>query len=215
VIETIVKLGGSLEATGHAPALVTALERLAGEGHSLMLVPGGGRFADEVRAATDASDAPDHAHWAAIQAMDAMAGTLMQCAGSAVLVIGAAAAQAALSARRLPILAPADWLRAADPLPHSWDVTSDSIAAWVAGQVGARRLILLKSVELEGRSGAPGAPGLPVGAAELEALARAGIVDPHLPRALEPGTECWLLNGREPALLRALPAPVQPARPAR
>ena len=44
----------------------------------------------------------------------------------------------------LPVLAPYRWLRDADPLPHSWDVTSDSIAAWVAGAVGARRLVLVK-----------------------------------------------------------------------
>ena len=42
------------------------------------------------------------------------------------------------------MLAPYRWLREADPLPHSWDVTSDSIAAWVASQVGARGLILIK-----------------------------------------------------------------------
>jgi hypothetical protein len=42
------------------------------------------------------------------------------------------------------VLAPYRWLRDADPLPHSWDVTSDSIAAWVAGALGARRLVLVK-----------------------------------------------------------------------
>jgi type VI secretion system protein ImpG len=46
----------------------------------------------------------------------------------------------------LPIVAPYHWLRAVDPLPHSWDVTSDSIAAWVAGAVGAQRLLLVKPV---------------------------------------------------------------------
>jgi len=35
-------------------------------------------------------------------------------------------------------------MRDVDPLPHSWDVTSDSISAWVAGQVGAARLVLVK-----------------------------------------------------------------------
>jgi hypothetical protein len=35
-------------------------------------------------------------------------------------------------------------MREADPLPHSWEVTSDSIAAWIAGAVGARRLVLIK-----------------------------------------------------------------------
>src|SRR5206468_5125998 len=51
---------------------------------------------------------------------------------------------AVLEANRVPVLAPYRWLRAADPLPHSWDVTSDSIAAWISGAVGARRLVLVK-----------------------------------------------------------------------
>ena len=33
-----------------------------------------------------------------------------------------------------------------DALPHSWDVTSDSIAAWVTLQCEAQELVLLKSV---------------------------------------------------------------------
>ena len=65
--------------------------------------------------------------------------------------------------RRLPVLAPSRWLRDADPLPHSWDVTSDSIAAWVAGEVGARRLVLVK----------------PPGAGDQ-------AVDPYFHRALPP-----------------------------
>ena len=50
----------------------------------------------------------------------------------------------------VPVLAPYRWLREADPLPHSWTVTSDSIAAWVAGQVGARRLVLVKPPHARG-----------------------------------------------------------------
>ena len=34
-----------------------------------------------------------------------------------------------------------------DALPASWDVTSDSIAAWVARQIGAGRLVLVKEVD--------------------------------------------------------------------
>ena len=41
-------------------------------------------------------------------------------------------------------LVPSRWLSSVDPLPHTWDVTSDSIAAWVAGAVGATRLVLVK-----------------------------------------------------------------------
>jgi aspartokinase-like uncharacterized kinase len=35
-------------------------------------------------------------------------------------------------------------MRSADVLPHSWEVTSDSIAAFVAGALDAARLILIK-----------------------------------------------------------------------
>jgi aspartokinase-like uncharacterized kinase len=42
------------------------------------------------------------------------------------------------------VLAPSRWLRAADVLPRSWEVTSDSIAAFVAGAVDATRLVLIK-----------------------------------------------------------------------
>jgi aspartokinase-like uncharacterized kinase len=44
----------------------------------------------------------------------------------------------------VPILAPYRWLRRADPVSHSWDATSDSIAAWVAIALGATHLVLLK-----------------------------------------------------------------------
>ena len=56
------------------------------------------------------------------------------------------------SAGRVPVLAPSRWLREADPLPHSWDVTSDSIAAWVAGQAGASTLVLVKAAGRHRRS---------------------------------------------------------------
>jgi aspartokinase-like uncharacterized kinase len=51
------------------------------------------------------------------------------------------------------VLAPYAWLRREDPVPHSWDVTSDSIAAWVAGAIGAERLVLVKPPGATARSG--------------------------------------------------------------
>jgi len=50
----------------------------------------------------------------------------------------------------VPVLALTRWLRARDPLPHSWNVTSDSIAAWVAGQLNAARLVVIKSAGATG-----------------------------------------------------------------
>jgi aspartokinase-like uncharacterized kinase len=136
VIDTVVKVGGAVLA---ADALA-ALARIPADGRTL-LVPGGGPFADTVRrvdARLDIGD--DAAHWAAILAMDQYAHVL------AMRVPGATLVTAPGSGVALPILAPYGWLRAIDPLPHSWDVTSDSIAAWVAGAVGATRLLLVKPV---------------------------------------------------------------------
>ena len=43
------------------------------------------------------------------------------------------------------VLLPAALLVERDPLPASWAVTSDSIAAWVAGAAGAGRLVLAQA----------------------------------------------------------------------
>ena len=60
------------------------------------------------------------------------------------------------------VLAPYRWMRAADVLPHTWDATSDSVAAFVAGALDAERLVLVKPVD-----GEPGTrrPLLRIGAA--------------------------------------------------
>jgi len=57
------------------------------------------------------------------------------------------------------------------PLPHSWAVTSDSIAARAAVVHGAERLVLLKSVDVP--------PGT-----SWEAAAARGWVDPHFPHVV-------------------------------
>src|SRR2546425_4432024 len=55
--------------------------------------------------------------------MDQYAHALAARLPDAALVDGDGGISAAVQARRLPVLAPYHWLRAADPLPHSWEVT--------------------------------------------------------------------------------------------
>src|SRR2546422_2286327 len=86
----------------------------------------------------------DAAHWMAVLGMDQYAHALAGRIPGAVLVEQEAEIRGAIAAGQLPVLAPYRWLRAADPLPHSWEVTSDSIAAWFAGTLGARRIVLIK-----------------------------------------------------------------------
>ncbi len=144
-IDAAVKVGGALLYDRDALArTLTALELLA-RSRSILVIPGGGPFADAVRAAdAQHSLTDDAAHWMAILAMDQLALLLASKMQNAELVHRRGEIARALARRKIPVLAPFRWLREADPLPHSWDVTSDSIAAWVATEVGARQLILIK-----------------------------------------------------------------------
>ena len=145
LVDIVVKVGGGLLASpGHLDAVLTALADAAST-RRLLVIPGGGPFADAVREVDRELALPAAAaHWMAILAMDQYAHLLVSRLRTAGLASDAAGIAAQLDQGRLPVLAPFRWLRDADPLPHSWDVTSDSIAAWVAGAVGARRLVLVK-----------------------------------------------------------------------
>jgi aspartokinase-like uncharacterized kinase len=138
-------VGGGLMA--HPKHLGASLDAIAAaaEDTPLLVVPGGGAFADVIRDADrrfGLSD--DAAHWMAVLAMDQYGHLLASRMTNARLVVRLSDATASLEDGRTPVLAPYQWLREADPLPHSWDVTSDSIAAWVAGQIGAERLLCVK-----------------------------------------------------------------------
>ncbi len=127
---TVVKLGGSL--APHAGEIIPALRSAS---RPLLIVPGGGAFADAVRQSGADEVA---AHWMACAAMDQYGWTL------AARGIGTTTR---IARPRFPcILLPYCALRRYDPLPHSWDVTSDTIAAWVAGKLGGD-LLVLKSVD--------------------------------------------------------------------
>lgn len=143
--DVVVKIGGGLLATaGDLDRVMAAIPALAGY-RRLLVVPGGGPFADAVRAVDrDLGIPADAAHWMAVLAMDQYAHLLAARLPGASVVSSLDQARKALDARRIPVLAPSNWLQNEDPLPHTWDVTSDSIAAWIAGAAGAREIILVK-----------------------------------------------------------------------
>jgi 5-(aminomethyl)-3-furanmethanol phosphate kinase len=172
-VDVVVKVGGALlELGGALDRACVALADLARR-RRLLVVPGGGRFADVVRATErERGLDPSTAHWMAILAMNQYAYLLASLLDGGVVVEHPGAIPEPLSAGRIPILAPYRWLRETDPLPHSWDVTSDSIAAWIAGTLGAAQLVLIKPV-----SGA---------AAEL--------ADAHFTAALPESVECRVVS---------------------
>ncbi len=186
-VDAVVKLGGSLLASADPRPLLLALVEAA-RSRRIVVVPGGGPFADAVRATTASLDpGPSAAHWMAILGMDQHAEMLAALAPEARRVASPEEIDATTGAGRLAVLAPHAWLRRLDPLPHGWHVTSDSIAAWVAGQLGAPRLVLVKPGE---------AP---------ETRPRAALVDPYFETALAPSVACRIVGARDPnAVVAAL-----------
>ena len=174
----VVKVGGSL-----LPEAGSIVSTLGGSGRPLLIVPGGGPFARLVRS----MNLPDEpAHWMAILAMDQF-GWYMAAGGLPVthdLTLPA----------RAEILLPYRVLRERDPLPHTWDVTSDTIAAWVAAELGTH-LLILKSVD-----------GITKGGILLPLITEplaCNEVDPCLiPFALAHRVRTTILNGRSEGRVR-------------
>lgn len=161
----IVKLGGSL--TSH-PRLAALLRTLAARGAPLVLVAGGGPLADGVRALQPRLALSDAAcHRMAILAMEQTAHALADLAPGLALADTPEAIATAHVQGRAALWLPARMALAARDLPESWELTSDSLAAWLAAELGAATLTLVKS--------APAA-----GAAPAD-WAAAGLTDPLFP----------------------------------
>jgi dihydroneopterin aldolase len=165
---TVVKLGGSFAFTHELGAWLDALGECAGR---VVLVPGGGPFADVVRDAQPRMGFDDEtAHHMALLAMEQYGLALVSLRAGLRLADSVAAIRGAVRARAIPVWSPRPMVRAADDIPASWEVTSDSLAAWLAGRIGAARVLLVKRVT----------PAL----VDPEGLAAAGIVDPAFPEFL-------------------------------
>ena len=145
---SVIKIGGRLSTTPGVLDRVCAAVAEASRGRALLVVPGGGPFADAVRDFDRrVGVSAETAHWMAILAIDQYAHVLANRIAGAVLVEEPGAISKVAGSGRVAVLAPSRWMRSADVLPHSWDVTSDSIAAFVAGALGAERLVLIKPTE--------------------------------------------------------------------
>ncbi len=173
--QTLVKLGGSLlDLPDLMPRLLSILPS-----HCVILV-GGGATADLVRQwDTRFGLSDDEAHQLAIEAMSLNARAVQVLHPEFCLVDRIDMTDNATVSRR-NILAPtnvlADLEERFDRLPRSWDVTSDSIAAWIAARCNFSNLMLVKSVEL------PRFDQSATRSEQLTALQTSGLVDPQFTR---------------------------------
>ena len=167
---TVVKLGGSLAFSPHLDGWLATIEACAGH---VVMVPGGGPFADVVRDAQNKMGfADDAAHRMALLAMEQFGCALVSRGRKLTQAATAGEIERVLAQRQVPVWSPARMVLAAEDIPASWDMTSDSLAAWLAGKIEAPRLLLVKQGDFGDSS------------LHADELARRDIVDPLLPRFL-------------------------------
>ncbi len=193
----MVKLGGSLADSPHLPHWLEAISQT-----DAVIVPGGGPFADAVREAQQRWQFDEQtAHQMAILAMWQYGRML---AGLCPKLVAATALKDLRQHKgRAKVWLPNPEALDAAGIPASWDITSDSLAAWLAGQIQAQHLLLVKSVA-----------GLdePAGQAReiyVTQAAAAGWVDPAFSHyAMNQSFQSWLCGPRAYAkLLRGLDVP--------
>ena len=210
-MRVVIKLGGSL--LREAPEIIDRLveefaPRGAGPGKEslreeessetepaetepacILIVPGGGIFADAVREADRTFGlGEDASHWMAVLGMEQYACCLLDKSRAA------ATYSIEQPEPGVSVLFPYGLLKAEDPLPHSWDVTSDTIAAWVAQQTGAS---FVKATDVDGVF-LEGKLVEEISASDL-AAAGTSCVDRAVPEFLmKTGMDCMIVNGKYP-----------------
>lgn len=176
---TVLKLGGSLLDLADLPdRLRAAFARL--DGDRPLLVCGGGGAADIVRRwhETHTLD-EEQSHWLAMESLQLNQRLLLTLLPELELVSNRVAAESVWARGRVPLLDLMSFVSIEEslaetgtaPLPHTWDVTSDSLAGWIAIRWPASRCVLLKSAELPASQNDW----------SLQDAADAGLVDRHFP----------------------------------
>lgn len=169
----VVKLGGSLATAGTLDSWIEIVSR-HGAGRCVV-VPGGGLFADTVRAAQQRLAFSDcAAHAMALLAMEQYAELLVDKAPEWRRCASLDDLRAVVTVGGIGVWRPRVMVARDPDIAASWDVTSDSLAAWLARRLEARRLVLIKSAP-------PPPPPF-----TAKRLAEAGLVDPAFPAYLAP-----------------------------
>lgn len=162
----IVKLGGSLF---NSPRLHLWLQTLqqAAEQTAIIIVPGGGPFADTVRDAqkTHTFD-DDTAHHMALLAMKQFGLMLLALCPNAHRYHYPEPESQPPEAG-LHIWLPDSNMMAVSEIPRHWQMTSDSLALWLAQQHSHSRLALIKSIEAASQS--------------IDVLSQSGAIDACFP----------------------------------
>ena len=202
-MEAVLKVGGSLAEEPTSLVSLCRMLSVLATAHRIAVVPGGGEFADTVRGHDKTYGLSNRvAHKMAILAMDQYGLLLSDFAPESyasydIEEIGNA------TKGMLPIFLPSKHMFQKDPLENSWDVTSDTIAAYIASALHAKKLILVTDVDGIFSED----PKQNMNAKHIEELTAKELlswnmrtsVDKTLPKMLlQTKLDCYVVNGRHP-----------------
>ena len=171
----VIRVGGSLLTWDRLPL---QLERFLGDQSPAtnLIIAGGGEWVELIRESAERfSLSESDAHWLCIRAMSLTA-KLLSIATNIPLVAGFDEVRQLDVGSHVFVLDAEAFLQndepqlPGSPLPCTWDVTSDSIAARITRAFQADELVLLKSCDCPNLDG-------------FLALAESGFVDPFFPTA--------------------------------
>lgn len=147
----IIKLGGSLSRSEVLVNCLNAVEKNYPD-TPVVIVPGGGAFADQVRLAQQHWRFDDNtAHRMALLAMQQMALLFKGLKPDFAVADSVPAIQVLLNSQKTVIWSP-DIIELDNAgIAASWDITSDSLAAWLADALSASELILIKSAAIDAK----------------------------------------------------------------
>ena len=205
-MEAVLKVGGSL---AENPTSLTKLCQelsVLTKDHRIVIVPGGGEFADTVRKLDKIYGLSDViAHKIAIVAMDQYGLFLSDITPNSYVSHSLEEISNPVK-DKVPIFLPSQLMFREDPLENSWDVTSDTIAAYIADKLHAKKLVLVTDVDgifsQDPKQNVDTKLIEELSAEELLGWNRRTSVDKTLPKMiLETKIDCYVVNGKYPERL--------------
>ncbi len=208
-MEAVLKVGGSLaEYPASLKKLCKELASFA-KNYEILVVPGGGKFADVVRDFDKNYNLSNTmAHKMAILAMDQFGLFLSDITPSSYVSHSLEKVKKSLSGT-VPIFLPSRFIFRKDTLESSWNVTSDSITAYIAAMLHAEKLILVTDVDgiftANPKKNLNAKLIAEVSVKQLLRWNKRTSVDQNLPKILsKTKLDCYVVSGRHPRRIRAV-----------
>ncbi len=139
-----IKIGGSLYGSQYLVKWLQAISEQSKK--KLIIIPGGGPFADQVRQADEKYNLDQvNTHNMAIMAMQQYGALLASLCPSIVTANSKDKIHLAWKKSKAVVWEPYEMLRDECELEKSWDITSDSITIWLANKLDLENVLLVKS----------------------------------------------------------------------